>query len=80
MDEFSVIRDSIDGKNKYARLPIRRKSPLNDLGNGDEDTVYLSAEIILNMPLDELCDCCTEEGCDNCDAGEKWELRRKQHD
>ena len=48
-----IIRGTINGKAKYCRIPIRRKSVLLDMGGAEDDAIYLSAEKILALPHEE---------------------------
>lgn len=49
MDEYEIIRGSVDGKNKYCRIPIRSKTAAQMEENG---LTEISSEKILAMPHD----------------------------
>ena len=50
MSEPSVIRGTIDGQEKYCRIPIRSRLYESVM---EDDTTELSAETILAMPHDK---------------------------
>lgn len=49
MSEFEIIRETIDGKAKYCRIPIRSRTAVQMQESG---IVELSAESILAMPYE----------------------------
>ena len=47
MSEFEIIRGSVDGKEKYCRIPIRSKTAELMVSEGTDE---LNAATILSMP------------------------------
>lgn len=50
MEEFEIVRGSVDGKEKYCRIPIRSRTAEQ---MQESDLAELNAEIILSMPHDQ---------------------------